>query len=66
VPPTAAPIVSDAFKIAGPKSVVSSGVVASSGSVPTSSAVSGNGAGVPTHEYVFDESNEDDSCEEEL
>lgn len=64
VPPTAAPIVSDAFRIAGPASAGSTGVVASSGSVPTSSAASGNGAGVPTYEYVVDGSNEDDSCEE--
>ncbi len=72
VPPTAAPIVSDAFQIARPASVVSSTVVASSGSsamgsggsVPTGSAASGNGAGVPTNEYVVDESNEDDYCEE--
>ena len=58
VPPTAAPIVSDAFKIAGPASAVSSG------GIPTSSAASGNGAGVLTNEYVVDESNEDDACEE--
>ena len=58
VPPTAAPIVSDAFKIAGPASAVSSG------GIPTSSAASGNGAGVLTNEYVVDEGNEDDACEE--
>ena len=65
VQPTAAAIASDAivsnayvFKIAGPASGVSSA------STPTTSAASGNGAGVPTQEYVVDESNEDDSCEE--
>ena len=66
VAPTGAPIVSDAFRIAGPKSVVSSGVVASSASVPISSAASANGGGVPTYEYVVDGNNEDDSCEDEL
>ena len=72
VPPTAVPIVSDAFQLARPASVVGSSVAASSGSgamasggsIPTSSAASGNGAGVPTNEYVVDESNEDDNCEE--
>lgn len=52
--PTGAPM----FQLARPASVVSSG------SFPTSSAASGNGAGVPTNEYVVDESNEDDYCEE--
>ena len=66
VSPTGAPIVSDAFEIARPASVVSSGVVASSAGVPTSSAASGTGAGVPTYEFVVDGSNDDDSCEEEL
>ena len=56
--------VTDAFQIATPASVVSSGSVASSGSIPTSSAASGSGAGVPTHEYLVDESGEDDYCEE--
>ena len=55
----------DAFQIATPKSVVGSGSVASSGgSTPTSSAASGYGAGVPTYEYLVDESGEDDYCEE--
>lgn len=52
--PTGAP----AFQLAGPASV------ASSGSIPTSSAAAGSGAGVPTNEFVVDESNEDDYCEE--